>query len=125
MKIPRRRFLDLAAGAAGLVSVAISVLAVTGSAAWSQTSRTIKVVVPFAAGGVADTLARLLAEQIGRLEATLGGKWLELLSEIVPGLKRAIIMFNPDVSTASLFLPSLETAARSLKVVPMRPFTTT
>jgi putative ABC transport system substrate-binding protein len=29
-------------------------------------------------------------------EATLGGKWLELLSEVAPGLKRAAIMFNPD-----------------------------
>jgi putative ABC transport system substrate-binding protein len=29
-------------------------------------------------------------------EASLGGKWLELLSEIAPGLKRAAIMFNPD-----------------------------
>jgi putative ABC transport system substrate-binding protein len=28
-------------------------------------------------------------------EPTLGGKWLELLSEIAPGLKRAAIMFNP------------------------------
>jgi putative ABC transport system substrate-binding protein len=53
------------------------------------------------------------------LEATLGGKWLELLSEIAPGLKRAAIMFNPDMATASPFMPSLETAARSLKVVPI------
>ena len=51
-------------------------------------------------------------------EATLGGKWLELLSEIAPGLKRAAIMFNPDTSPASTFMPSLETAARSLKLVP-------
>ena len=29
-------------------------------------------------------------------EASLGGKWLELLSEIAPGLKRTAIMFNPD-----------------------------
>jgi putative ABC transport system substrate-binding protein len=50
-------------------------------------------------------------------EATLGGKWLELLSEIAPGLKRAAIMFNPDTPSASAFMPSLETAARSLKVV--------
>src|SRR6516165_4828907 len=50
------------------------------------------------------------------LEATLGGKWLELLSEIAPGLKRAAIMFNPDGDTASAFMPSVETAARSLKV---------
>jgi putative ABC transport system substrate-binding protein len=49
-------------------------------------------------------------------EASLGGKWLELLSEIAPGLKRAAIMFNPDTSPASVYMPSLETAARSLKV---------
>ena len=30
------------------------------------------------------------------LEASMGGKWLELLAEIAPGLKRAAIMFNPD-----------------------------
>jgi ABC-type uncharacterized transport system substrate-binding protein len=53
------------------------------------------------------------------LEASLGGKWLELLSEIAPGLKRAAIMFNPDTVTASAYMPSLETAARSLKVVPI------
>jgi putative ABC transport system substrate-binding protein len=51
-------------------------------------------------------------------EATLGGKWLELLSEIAPGLKRAAIMFNPDTTAADRFMPSLETAAAALKVVP-------
>jgi putative ABC transport system substrate-binding protein len=54
-----------------------------------------------------------------RLEATLGGKWLELLSEIAPGLKRAAIMFNPDTFNASAYMPSFETAARSLKVLPI------
>jgi putative ABC transport system substrate-binding protein len=49
-------------------------------------------------------------------EAMLGGKWLELLSEIAPGLKRAAIMFNPDTAPASAYMPSLEAAARSLKV---------
>jgi putative tryptophan/tyrosine transport system substrate-binding protein len=53
------------------------------------------------------------------LEASLGGKWLELLSEIAPGLKRAAIMFNPDTAPVSSFMASLETAARSLKVVPI------
>jgi putative tryptophan/tyrosine transport system substrate-binding protein len=52
------------------------------------------------------------------LEATLGGKWLELLSEIAPRLKRAAIMFNPDTAPVSSFVPSFEMAARSLKVVP-------
>jgi putative ABC transport system substrate-binding protein len=53
------------------------------------------------------------------LEASLGGKLLELLSEIAPGLKRAAILFNPDTVTASAYMPSFETAARSLKVVPI------
>jgi putative tryptophan/tyrosine transport system substrate-binding protein len=52
-------------------------------------------------------------------EASLGGKWLELLSEIAPGLKRAAIMFNPDTARASAYMPSFETAARSLNVVPI------
>ena len=52
-------------------------------------------------------------------EASLGGKWLELLSEITPGLKRAAIMFNPDTAPDSAYMPSLETAARSLKVAPI------
>jgi putative ABC transport system substrate-binding protein len=48
-------------------------------------------------------------------EVSLGGKWLELLSEIAPGLKRAAIMFNPDLPPAG-YMPSFELAARSLKV---------
>ena len=50
----------------------------------------------------------------GILEASLGGKWLELLSEIAPGLKRVALMFNPDTAPVSTFMPSLETAAQSL-----------
>ena len=53
------------------------------------------------------------------LEASLVGKWLELLSEIAPGLKRAAIMFHPDTAPASAYVPSFETAARSLKVAPI------
>ena len=38
-------------------------------------------------------------------EASLGGKWLELLSEIAPGLKRAAIIFNPDTAPTSTYMP--------------------
>ena len=55
----------------------------------------------------------------GTNEASLGGKWLELLSVIAPGLNRAAIMFNPDTAPVSAHMPLLETAARSLKVVPI------
>jgi putative ABC transport system substrate-binding protein len=41
------------------------------------------------------------------MEPTLGGKWLELLSEIAPGLKQAAIMFNPDLPGSSPYMPSL------------------
>jgi putative tryptophan/tyrosine transport system substrate-binding protein len=51
-------------------------------------------------------------------EATLGGKLLELLSGIAPGLKRAAIVFN-ETAVVSAYMPSFETAARSLKVEPI------
>jgi putative ABC transport system substrate-binding protein len=52
-------------------------------------------------------------------EASLGGKWLGLLSEIAPALRRAAIMFNPDTGARSTYVPSFQTAARSLKVEPI------
>jgi putative ABC transport system substrate-binding protein len=79
-----------------------------------------------AIAGVSDPVAQRIVERLDRpsgnitgfaaSEASLGGKWLELLSEIALGPKRAAIMFNPDTPSASTFMPSLETAARSLKV---------
>jgi putative tryptophan/tyrosine transport system substrate-binding protein len=51
------------------------------------------------------------------LESSLGGKWLGLLSEITPALKRVAIMFNADTTPASrVYMPSVETAARALKI---------
>jgi len=85
--------------------------------------------IPIIFANVADPVASGLVARLDRpsgnitgfvgLEATLGGKWLELLSEIAPGLKRAAIMFNPDTAPVSAFMPSFETAARALKVVPI------
>ena len=51
----------------------------------------------------------------------MAGKWLELLTEIAPGVKRVAIMFNPDTAPGggSYYLPSFEAAARSLKVEPI------
>jgi putative ABC transport system substrate-binding protein len=58
---------------------------------------------------------------INNLEATMGGKWLELLKEIAPSVKRVAIMFNPDTAPGggSYFLPSFNAAARSLNVTPV------
>jgi putative ABC transport system substrate-binding protein len=55
------------------------------------------------------------------LEAQLGGKWLELLTEIAPRIKRAAMIFNPDTAAerGSYYRPSFEAAASSLKVEPI------
>src|SRR5262245_41918450 len=85
--------------------------------------------IPIVFGNVADPVASGIVARLDRpsgnitgfgiLETSLGGKWLELLSEIAPGLKRVAGMFNPDTSAASAYMPSLATAARSLKVEPI------
>jgi len=85
--------------------------------------------IPIVFVGVNDPVASGLVARLDRpsgnitgfalVEASLGGKGLELLSEIAPGLKRAAIMFNPDAGTVSTYMPSFEAAARSLKVEPI------
>jgi putative ABC transport system substrate-binding protein len=102
---------------------------VTGNTAASvavqQETRTIPIVFANVNDPVASGMVPRLNQPGGNitgfanLEATLGGKWLELLSEIAPGLKQAAIIFNPDTSPASVYMPSFETAARSLKVEPI------
>jgi tripartite-type tricarboxylate transporter receptor subunit TctC len=63
MKLPRYRFLRLPAVVAALSFI---LLTVSDQSAWSQTTRTIRIVVPFPPGGSADILARLLGEQINK-----------------------------------------------------------
>jgi putative tryptophan/tyrosine transport system substrate-binding protein len=76
--------------------------------------------IPIVFAVVSDPVAQRIVARLDRpSEASMGGKWLELLSEMAPGLKQAAIMFNPDTSPAWAYMPSFETAARSLKVVPI------
>src|SRR5262249_24670126 len=95
------------------------------SAALQRETRTIPIVFVSVSDPVASGIVGRLDRPGGNItgfglwEASMGGKWLQLLSEIHPELKRVAIMFNPDTAPASAYLPSLETAARSLKVVPV------
>ena len=63
MKLPRRDFVRLAAGVAALPVASRTAMA------QAYPSRSITMVVPFAAGGPVDTLVRILAE---RMRASLG-----------------------------------------------------
>jgi len=80
MKLLRGRFLNVAAA----ISCLAAALFPSGHGAWSQTARTIKIVVAAPPGGGSDIMARLLAEQIGRAQKTT------ILVENRPGANTAI-----------------------------------
>jgi putative ABC transport system substrate-binding protein len=132
LRIDLRRYGDdinriraLAQELVGLQPDIILTQATPATAAVQRETRTIPIV--FVTGG--DPVETGIVARINQpggnitgfalLEVTLAGKWLELLSEIAPGLKRAAIMFNPDLPGAAVYVPSFETAARSLKVMPI------
>jgi putative tryptophan/tyrosine transport system substrate-binding protein len=54
------------------------------------------------------------------VEASVAGKWLELLKEIAPRTKRAGFMFNPAIATYfDYYLKPFEAAARAAGVTPI------
>jgi putative tryptophan/tyrosine transport system substrate-binding protein len=109
-----------------LVGLQPDIILANGTAATAALQRQTQT-IPIVFASVSDPVTSGIVARLDRpggnitgsvnWEASLGGKWLELLSETVPGLKRAAIMFNPDLPPASVYMPLLETAARSLKVV--------
>ena len=90
---------------------------IPATVAFQRETRTTPIVFVNVGDPVASGLVARLDRPSGNVtgfatfEATLGGKWLELLSETAPGLKRAAIMFNPDTAPVSTYVPSFETAA--------------
>jgi putative ABC transport system substrate-binding protein len=53
-------------------------------------------------------------------EATMGGKWLELVREIAPSIKRVSMLFNPETANAGVsggvYLQSIEAGAHVLGI---------
>ncbi|HLQ92187.1 MAG TPA: ABC transporter substrate-binding protein [Xanthobacteraceae bacterium] len=120
------RIRALAQELVGLQPDIILTVGMGATLALQRETRTIPIVFAYVSDPVASGIVARLDRPSGNItgfatnEASLlAGKWLELLSEIAPGLKRAAIMFNPDAATASLDVPSFEAAARSLKVMPI------
>jgi len=109
-----------------LVGLQLDIIVTNGTPATvtvQQQTRTIPIVFANVGDPVASGIVAQLDRPSGNVtgfgdlgEASLGGQWLELLSEVAPGLKRAAIMFNPGRPAQRVYMPSLETAARSLKI---------
>jgi putative ABC transport system substrate-binding protein len=87
--------------------------------------------IPIVFGAVADPVGEGFINSLNRpggnitgflfSEAGIGGKWVELLKEIAPGVKRVAMLFNPETAPGrgSHYLPSFEAAAQSFKLEPI------
>jgi putative ABC transport system substrate-binding protein len=116
------------ASAKELVGLQPDIILASASAATvaaQRETRTIPIVFVNVSDPVASGIVPRLNQPGGNItgfanfEATLGGKWLELLSEIAPGLKRVAGMANPNldgVIAREAHRRSFATAARLLKV---------
>jgi putative tryptophan/tyrosine transport system substrate-binding protein len=105
----------------------IFVCTTPATAALHRETRNIPIVFVVVSDPVGAGFVRSLPRPSGNItgfinvEAGLGSKWLELLHEIAPSIRRVAIMYNPDTAPGNgrYFLPSFEAAARSLSVEPL------
>jgi putative tryptophan/tyrosine transport system substrate-binding protein len=111
-----------------LVSLQPDIILTNGNAvtvALQRETRTIPIVFGAAGDPVGNGFVAALNQPGGNItgfanfEPSMVGKWVELLSETVPGLKRVAVMFNPNTAPLSTYMPSFETAAQSLKIAPI------
>ena len=117
------------ASAAELVRLAPDVIVANGAAGLEklqQATRTIPIVFTLIGEPVARGFVQSLAHPGGNitgftnLEATTAAKWIELIKEIAPSVKRVAIIYNPATSPfAVLFARSAEVAAKTLALEPV------
>jgi putative ABC transport system substrate-binding protein len=68
--------------------------------------------------GVVSSFARPGGRTTGftNFEASMAGKWLELLKEVAPGIERFGILGNSRNPSSSMFARSIETAAKTMRM---------
>jgi putative ABC transport system substrate-binding protein len=87
-----------------------------------QATRTVPVVFPVVAdpvgAGFVDSLARPGGNATGfmNFEYSIGGKWLELLKEIAPGLMQVVVLRDPATPTGIGQFGVIQAVAPSLRV---------
>jgi putative tryptophan/tyrosine transport system substrate-binding protein len=110
--------------AAELVALAPDVILAHGDSTVGpllQATRTVPIVFPVlgdpVGAGYVESLARPGGNVTGFMifEYSMGGKWLELLKQIAPGVTRAAVLRDPTQSGASQFT-AIQTVAPSLRV---------
>jgi putative tryptophan/tyrosine transport system substrate-binding protein len=96
------------------------------TAALQQETRTIPIVFAAVADPVGSGFVAKLRQPGGNLtgfiniEGATGGKWLQIIKEIAPHIRRAAAMYNPDTAPfAKYFLAPFEAAAHALVVEPI------
>jgi putative ABC transport system substrate-binding protein len=116
---------DIRRHAAELAALAPDVILAPGSATVApllQATRTVPIVfvhVPDPVGaGFVDSLARPGGNATGFtfLEYATSAKWLELLKEIAPGVKRAAVIRDPALTSGTGQFGAIQSAAPSLGV---------
>jgi putative ABC transport system substrate-binding protein len=121
---------DMRRYATELAALAPDVILAHGAAAVGsllQATRTIPVVFPSAvdpvAAGIVESLARPGGNATGFLsiEYSIGGKWLELLTEIAPRVTRAAVLRDPDLGTGTGLFAAIQAVApsRGVEVSPI------
>ena len=108
-----------------LVALAPDVILTAGAAALTQllqATRSVPIVFTLVAdpvgAGLVDSLAHPGGNATGlmALEYGLGGKWLELLKELAPGLKRAAVLRDSTTSAGIGLFGAIQSAAPSVGV---------
>jgi putative tryptophan/tyrosine transport system substrate-binding protein len=97
---------------------------------WSNTTVVIvqkaTQTIPIVFVGASDPVESGFVTNLGRpggnitgfqnFESAIGGKWLDLLKEIAPGVRRVAFVYSPDISANLAFVHAAEAASTSLDV---------
>jgi ABC-type uncharacterized transport system substrate-binding protein len=111
--------------AAELVALAPDVILAPGTTTVGplmQATRTVPIVFPIiadpVAGGFIDSLARPGRNATGFMlfEYSIGGKWLELLKQIAPGVTRVAVLGDPNTPTGPAQFGVIQAVAPMLRV---------